>query len=378
MGAADTADVAVVGAGAIGGSIAWLLAEAGTDVVLLDPDPGRGASWAAAGMLAPVTEVRYGEEDLLELTMSGLRCWPDFARRLTERSGSSIGYRECGTVLVARDRDDLEAIEEIAAFMAELDLAVERLRTRDMRRLEPALAPRTRGGIHVPGDHQVDNRALVDALHATCERLGVRAVRQRVTAVSTAGGRAEGVVLGDGREVRASIVIVAAGAGSGRIDGVPPLPVRPVKGQLVHLRDRSGEPLCQRNVRGLDVYVVPRSDGRLVVGATVEELGTDTTVTAGATLELLREAYDLLPGVAELELREVTAGLRPGTPDNAPIIGATEVDGLVVATGHHRSGILLTPITAEMVTSLVLDGTTAPAFAPCRPDRFSHLPESVA
>ncbi len=372
-----TSDAVVVGAGAIGSAIGWRLAQAGMDVVSVDSEPGRGASWAAAGMLAPVTEVRYGEEGLLRLTMESRRRWRGFAAELETQTGTGIGYRECGTLLVARDRDDLAEIEEIAAFMAELDLPVRRLRARQVRELEPALAARTRGGIHVPGDHQVDNRALVDALAEACRRSGVRTFTGTVESVSASGGHVDGVVLADGREVAAPTVVVAAGPRTPGIAGVPPLPVRPVKGQLVHLRDPSGLPIAARNVRGLGVYVVPRADGRTVVGATVEERGFDTTTTAGAVLELLREAYELLPGLAEHELIEVTAGLRPGTPDNAPVIGRIGPEGLVVATGHYRSGILLTPVTADAVRDLVVGASVPDELAACRPDRFHRVPETV-
>jgi glycine oxidase len=372
-------DVAVVGGGAIGLAIGWRAAAAGLDVTVIDPTPGRGASWAAAGMLAPVTEVHYGEEPLLRLNLASNERWPDFAADLVDAAGRDIGYRPCGTLLVARDADDNAALDDLHAFQTELGLSVERLRGRDVRALEPGLHPTTRGGILVEGDHQVDNRALVEALRAAAERAGARFVGERVGAVRRDGGRVTGVVTDDGVAIPAGVVVVAAGCWSGGLDGLPVglLPVRPVKGQLLHLRRPAAHPaavpIATRNVRGLEVYVVPRADGRVVVGATVEEQGFDTSVTAGAVLDLLRAAWELLPGLAEYELTETVAGLRPGTRDNAPLIGPTELEGLVVAAGHYRNGVLLTPLTADGVVELLTTGSMPPAFAAVDPRRLAGV-----
>ncbi|MBA3373262.1 MAG: FAD-dependent oxidoreductase [Actinomycetota bacterium] len=385
-------DTIIVGGGAIGLAVAWRAAEAGLAVTVVDPRPGRGATWAAAGMLAPVTEAHYGEGALLDLALESSRRWPSFAAELTEATGRDLCYRECGTVSVARNPDDNAALDELFAFQQRLGLDVQRLSGREVRSLEPALSPRVRGGILVVGDHQVDNRALVGALRAAAEAAGVTVRRERVTAVrmdsggvqggvrrdgeegvdrGERGDRVEGVELANGEVLTASQVVLAAGAHSGQIGGVPPtaLPsVRPVKGQLLHLRGPA--PLATHNIRGLDVYIVPRADGRVVVGATVEELGFDIRVTAGAVHELLREAWTLLPGIAELELVEATAGLRPGSPDNAPLLGQTQVDGLLLATGHYRNGILLTPVTADGLAQ-ALTGGPAEVIAACSPRRFT-------
>jgi glycine oxidase len=281
-----------------------------------------------------------------------------------------------GTLIVAHDDDDLRAIDELARFQRELGLTVDRLRTRECRALEPLLHPRVRGGVHVAGDHQVDNRRLVAALLVATARAGVAVKRESVVAVDVLDGRARGVRLDGGDRVAAGVVVVAAGCWSPTLalpaEAVPP--VRPVKGQIARLRSEPG--WLGRPVRGLahgsSIYIVPRAGGEVVVGATVEELGFDTRVTAGALHELLRAAVDVVPDVAELELVETMAGLRPGTPDNAPVLGPSPVDGLILATGHFRNGILLTPVTAELVAA-ALTGRPAPEWAAAAdPGRFAH------
>ena len=366
-------DVVVVGGGVIGLAVAWRAAKAGMAVTVVDPSPGRGASWAAAGMLAPVTEVHYGEQALLRLNLAAADRWPGFAAELEEAAGTQVGYRRCGTLTVARDTDDNAAIEDLYRFQLRCGLEVERLRSRDCRRLEPGLAPSVRGGVLAPGDHQVDNRAMAGALLTACERAGVRLLGGRASELRLDGERVTGVTVAGGASLAAATVVLAAGCWSRELGGVPPEllpPVRPVKGQLLQLRGPAADPLCRRNVRGLEVYVVPRADGRVVVGATVEEQGFDTRVTAGAVHDLLRAAFELLPDVAELELVETVAGLRPGSPDNAPLLGPAGVDGLVVATGHYRNGILLAPVTAEAVAELLVSGRVPAAIAPFSPARY--------
>lgn len=367
-------DVVVVGGGVIGLAVAWRGAQAEMAVTVCDPRPGSGASWAAAGMLAPVTEVTYGEEALLALNLDSTRRWPAFAAELAEASGIDPGYLECGTVVVARDADDRAALEDLIVFQRGLGLKVEPLHSRELRALEPGLAPSVRGGIYVPGDHQVDNRALLRALQVACDRAGVGRRPLRVLGLLTEADRVTGVRLDDGGELATGTVVLAAGCWSGQLEGVDPgalPPVRPVKGQLLHLRGPAAMRLSSRNVRGLDVYVVTRPDGRVVVGATVEERGFDRTPTAGAVHDLLRDARDLLPGVAELDFVEVAVGLRPGSPDNAPLLGpAVGIDGLVCATGHYRNGVLLTPVTADLVAELLETGKLPEQAAPFAPDRF--------
>jgi glycine oxidase len=372
----SAADVVVVGGGVIGLGIAWRAALAGMTVTVVDEAPGRGASWAAAGMLAPVTEVHYGERPLLALNLAAAARWPSFAAEVEEASGQPVGYRPGGTLAVARDADDNAALEDLYQFQLRCGLEVERLRSRECRQLEPGLAPSIRGGVLAAGDHQVDNRALVEALLVACQRSGVRLVSGRVAELSVDGDRVTGVVAG-GERVPSGVVVLAAGCWSGGVGGLAAEalpPVRPVKGQLLYLRGPAGQPLCSRNVRGLEVYVVPRGDGRVVVGATVEEQGFDTTMTAGAVHDLLRAALELLPDAAELELAETVVGLRPGSPDNAPMLGPAGPDGLVVATGHYRNGILLTPVTADAIAELLATGRVPEAIAPFGPGRFAAAP----
>jgi len=373
--ASTAGDVVVVGGGVIGLGIAWRAALAGLQVIVVDDGLDRGAaSWAAAGMLAPVTEIHYGEQELLRLNLAAAERWPAFAAELQECAGASVGYRRCGTLIVARDADDNAALHDLYRFQRGLGLRVERLRGRECRQLEPGLAPSIRGGIMAPGDHQVDNRALVAALLIACDRAGVRQCLGRVVAVGVEHDRVRRVVLAGGERLDAGAVVLSAGCWSGTLGGLPPgalPPVRPVKGQLLHLRGPGEEPLCQRNVRGLEVYVVPRGDGRVVIGATVEEQGFNTTVTAGAVHDLLRAAFELLPDVAELELVETVAGLRPGSPDNAPLLGPSPLDGLVIAAGHYRNGILLTPVTADAMAELLVSGRVPAAITRFSPRRFA-------
>jgi glycine oxidase len=387
-------DVVVVGGGVIGLAIAWRAAGAGMTVTVVDQTPGQGASWAAAGMLAPVTEVHYGERPLLALNLAAADRWPSFAAEVEEAAGHPVGYRAGGTLAVARDADDNAALEDLYRFQLRCGLEVERLRSRECRQLEPGLAPSIRGGVLAAGDHQVDNRALVEALVIACRRAGVRLVEGRVADLAVDGDRVTGVALaadgpsqggpsGGGAARRdggprpalaAGTVVLAAGCWSGALGGVAAEalpPVRPVKGQLLYLKGPAAEPLCSRNVRGLEVYVVPRGDGRVVVGATVEEQGFDTRVTAGAVHDLLRAAMELLPDAAELELLETVVGLRPGSPDNAPMLGPAGPEGLVVATGHYRNGILLTPVTADAIAELLATGRVPDLIAPFAPGRFS-------
>ncbi|MGP3916111.1 FAD-dependent oxidoreductase [Nonomuraea sp. 10N515B] len=396
----------IVGGGIVGLSIAWRLARSGRPVTVVDPAPASGASHAAAGMLAPVSEVTYTETPLLRLGMASLRRWPSFAAELAEdagwadraaasdgatpvadaggrgaRAGASGGpgagppsggpgvgpfggleigegprrgldLRADGTLDVAFGADDLAALDELAAYMDKLGLPVERLTGRECRRLEPMLAPSVRGGLLAPEDAWVDPRRVTAALLVALDRLQVPLVRARAAGLlRDADGKVVGVRLEPSREpseIRAERVVLAAGAWSAELADVP---VRPIKGQIMRLR--SPQPLLSRCVRGTVhgsyVYLVPRGDGELVVGATQEELGFDTRVTAGGLYELLRDARELVPGVSELEVADVVAGLRPGTPDNLPIIGPSGTPGLTLATGHYRGGVLLAPLTAALV-----------------------------
>ncbi len=372
------ADVVVVGGGVIGLSIAWRAAARGLDIVVLERGgAGHGTSRHAAGMLAPIAEVTPGEEPLLELGLRSARLYPQFVSDVKAAAGvDTVGYTTAGTLLVARDADEAEALERELALRHRFGLEVERLRPSEARRREPGLAPALRLAVDVPSDHAVDPRALLPAL-ARAVRASGGQLRENapVTAVLSAGGRVTGVQLDDGSRLAAGAVVIASGVWSAAIDGLPDagrVPVRPVKGQIMRLHDPAGPGLLERVIRMGSSYITPRGDGRYVVGATSEERGFDTTVTAGAAFELLRDASELVPGVSEWVLDEFAAGLRPGTPDNLPAIGAggsESLDGLYWAVGHRRSGVLLAPITAELIVD-ALQGRepdlAAGAFAPGR------------
>lgn len=378
-------DVLFVGGGVIGLAAAWEAARSGLRVCVADPSPGRGASWVAAGMIAPVTEAHFGEEDLLRLLVAGSELWPDFAASLTEETGIDVGYRRCGTIVVARDASDRAVIEELLGYQHSLGLVAVRRSSSDCRALVPALSPAIRGGAEVPGDHQVDNRRLVDALLDACRRASVELLREPVVSVETGpDGGVRGVRTQTGRTKGASTVVVCAGCESTRIAGVPRgvlPPVRPVKGHILRLRGAPQSPLIDRTVRGLvrgrACYVVPRADGTVVVGATVEERGFDRAIQAGAVRELLDDARSLVPGIEELELAECQTGLRPGSPDNAPYVGWTHVPRLAVATGHYRNGILLAPLTAEALLAALNDRPLPPELGPFDATRASVATSAV-
>jgi glycine oxidase len=369
------AEVAVVGGGVIGLAVAWEACRRGLRPLVLErARAGSGTTGVAAGMLAPVSEAAFGQRDLLALNLASAGLYPAWVAALRDASGVDPGYLRCGSLLVARDRDQAEALERERAFREEQGLAVERLLPSAARRLEPALAPAVRLAVRCPDDHAVDPRALVGALAAAVRAAGGE-VREGspVAAVEAPGGEVAGVRLAGGERIPAGRVVVAAGAWSAQIEGVAPAerpPLRPVKGQLLILRDPSGPGLLTSVVRSEDAYLVPRGDGRYVLGATVEERGYDTAVTAGAVHELLREAVDLAPGVAELEVEEALAGLRPTAPDNAPVIGPGGPDGLHWATGHHRHGVLLAPVTAACAVAGLLGDAMPDVAAPFGPQRF--------
>lgn len=374
-------DVAIVGAGLIGLGIAWRCAQAGLDVAIADPAPGSGASHAAGGMLAPVTEVHYGEQALLRLNLESNSMFPAFAAELEELTGMPSGYEQSGTLVVGFDSDDMAVLDDLLAFQRSLGLEVERLGGRDCRRLEPMLAPAVRGGLLVASDHRADPRQLVRALLAALDHHHV-AIQREPASLVIENDRAIGVRLDSGTTIRADTIVLAAGAWSGTFPGLPPEatpPVRPVKGQILRLQAAPSDPPLLRRVlravvRGSHLYLVPRASGELVVGATAEEQGFDVSVTAGAVYELLRDARTTVPGITELPLAETTAGLRPGSPDNAPLIGPSGIPGLLLATGHYRNGVLLTPVTAHAVAALIRTGELPAAVAPFTPQRFARGP----
>ena len=383
-------DVLIVGGGVIGMSIAWRAAQQGLSVVIADPRPGQGATHAAAGMLTPIAEAAYAEREIFALGQDSLRRYPDFIRELQAVTGLPTGFRQSGTLQVAYDSDDLALLTEIRVLQESFGVHLQRLTARECREAEPMLDPSVRGGLLAPDDGSVDPRLLAVALEEAAQRSGARLVRQPVAEIRRAAGRASGARLADDSVITAPWIVLAAGWESASLPGLPASaapPVRPVKGQIIRLRMSSataaaGLPpgLLRRTVRGVvrgsSVYLVPRESGELVIGATQEELGPDVAVTAGGVWELLRDARALVPGITELELHDMTAGLRPGTPDNAPVLGPSELPGLVLATGHFRAGVLLAPVTADTVAAYLRTGTPDPIWKAFEAGRFRARSDS--
>jgi glycine oxidase len=345
-------------------------------VVLERREPGGGASWVAAGMLAPVTEATLLEQAVLHLGLASARAYPSFVEELREASGIDPGYLPWGMLVVARDRDEAEALERELEMRRRLGLSVTRLRPSEARSLVPRLAPTVRLALEVAGDHAVDPRKLTASLVGAARAAGVELrTGVQVAAVElSSSGCVAGLRLADDEVVAAEQVVVAAGAWSDAVDGIPDearVPIHPVKGQILRLHDPAGPGLLGRVLRMTTGYLVPRGDGRYVLGATMEERGFDTTVTAGAVFELLRDASELIPGISELVIDEIIAGLRPATPDNGPAIGPASVPGLHWAVGHYRNGILLAPITADIVLAGLMGAEPPEVAVPFAPARFA-------
>jgi glycine oxidase len=377
----DLPRVAIVGAGVCGLGVAWRLAQAGCDVHVFDKgEAGHGATWAAAGMLAAGVETEPGEERLLTLTRESQKRWPRFAADLETESGTSLDYRDEGTLVVATNRDELDRLRFDYEFQRSLGVELHWLNGRDLRAREPYLRSGVPGGVYSPNDHQVDNRRLAKALKTAVLRAGGHLhERTPVESLMVESGRACGVTV-KGEDHRADVVLLAAGPWSRQIPGVPPEavpPVRPIKGQMLSLRMDPASPLLKHVVWAPKLYMVPRRDGRLLIGATVEEKNFDSEVTAGGLFALLEGAWRAVPAIEELPLHETWVGFRPGSRDDAPIVGFTRVPGLAVATGHHRNGILLAPVTADLMAEAIASGALPEALQPFSPERFAGSHESA-
>lgn len=367
---------AIIGGGAIGLAIGWRLAQAGCAVEIFERgEAGKGASWAAAGMLAAGVETEPGEIALHGLCRASQGSWPAFAAELEAASGQSVELLQDGTLMVALNRDDAAQLRYTYDFQRAHGIALDWLTGAQARQREPYLHPNLAAAVFCAGDHQVENRKLVRALRtAFLAAGGTLHEHTSVSAIEIVGGRATGIVLGEQR-VAAEIVVLAAGAWSGEIAGLPPAarpPVRPIKGQMLALRMDPVAPLLRHVVWTPRVYLVPRADGRLIVGATTEERGFDSNLTAGGIYSLLEGAWRALPSVEELPIDEMWVGFRPGSRDDAPLLGPGAVDGLVYATGHHRNGILLTPVTADTIARYILKGDVAEVIRPFAPTRFGE------
>ena len=371
--------VLIIGGGVIGLGIGWQLAKSGVSGTIYDrAEAGRAASWAAAGMLAPLAEAHNEEPELLKLGCQSLQRYPQWVRELEADAEMSVGYRAEGTLIVGLEPDDTHQLRHLHASQQDLGLDVEWLTGRAAREIEPALSPRVTAAIRCATDHQVDNRLMVKALQRSFQACGgVLHENSTIESIVIENGVATGVQTQDGFQA-VDTLILAAGCWSAQIEGLPKTivpPVRPVKGQMLALQMEAGITVKNviRTVRArypTSVYLVPRTDGRLIVGATSEEMGFDTRLTAGGTFELLRGAWEAVPGIYELPLLETWTGLRPGSRDNAPILGETPIENLIYATGHYRNGILLTPITAYEIAKLILTGKTSEIIAPFQLDRF--------
>lgn len=369
-------EIVIVGGGICGLSIGWFLARSGYPVTILERGgAGLAATWAAAGMLAPHAEAEPGEEGLLPLLRVSRDMWADFARELEAAAGMSVDYREEGTLVVALDRDDAARLRFLYDFQKRQNLPTEWLSGEEARRLEPHLSRRVVAAIYSPLDHQVDNRKVARALIEAFRRAGGR-LREHteVTGIVIDADRVLGVRLQRGF-LEAQVVILAAGAWSVQIPGLPEAvrpPVRPVKGQMLAVQMPPEAPLLRHVVWGREAYLVPRRDGRLLIGATVEEKGFDASLTAGGIFRLLRGAWEILPGIDECPIVEMWVGFRPGSRDDAPILGPTAVEGLIMATGHYRNGILLAPITAYAIHHLIVHGVLPEIARPFTLDRFQR------
>jgi glycine oxidase len=372
----DKPSVAIIGGGVIGLGIGWRLAQAGCPVEIFERgEAGKGASWAAAGMLAAGVETEPGELALHALNRASQLAWPDFAAELEAATGQSVELRQEGTLMVALNRDDAAQLRYTYEFQRAQGIALDWLSGAQARQREPFLHPNLAAAVFCAGDHQVENRKLVRALRAAFLAAGGKLHEHRaVTAIEIAGAKVTGLRV-DAQRVAADIVVLAAGAWSAEIAGLPPVarpPVRPIKGQMLSLRMDPSQPLLRHVVWTPRVYLVPRNDGRLIVGATSEERGFDNNLTAGGVFSLLEGAWRALPGVEELPIDEMWVGFRPGSRDDAPVLGTGEVGGLIYATGHHRNGILLTPITANALATCILTGDMAEVCRPFAIRRFTE------
>lgn len=364
----------IIGAGVAGLAIGWELAQAGHAVTLYDKGTaGRAASWAAAGMLAAIMETEPGEEALFPFALAAQKCWPEYKAKLETASGINIGYRESGTLFIAAEADDIGLLKQRAQYINAMGGQLEWLDKNSLRKREPFFSPRVSAALYSPTDHQVDNRALVEALIIACKKAGVVIHENTVVdEIVIANNKVAGLRAND-EHIEADNIILAAGAWSGALNGIPAPnlpPVFPMKGQLLALQMEPRLPLLTHVVWTRHVYLVPREDGRLVIGATMEDKGFDDQLTGGGLLHLLRETWEVLPGIEELPLLECWAGFRPTSRDDAPILGPSGIAGLTYATGQHRHGILFTPLLGSCVAHYIKEGTLPAVATPFTQARF--------
>jgi glycine oxidase len=364
----------IIGGGIVGLGIGWKLAQRGEAVTVLERgQAGREASWAAAGLLAPATEVHYQEDRNLALGLEAMRLYPAFVAELEAFTGIGLDYRTEGALAVAGTADEAADLKALFDYQRARGLPVTWLTGEEVREREPALSPYLTAGVFCPMDHHIDNRRLMEALQAAFLKSGGTLLEHtEVTHIRCDGGRYRGVLAGE-REFQSRRLLIAAGPWSGLLPGLPEAvrpPVRPVKGQLFSVR-APHQDFLRHFIRAPHLYVAPKSDGRIVLGATVEEMGFNRDLTAGAFYTLLKAAWETLPGIYELPITETWCGFRPGSRDNAPILGPTAIPELYLATGHYRNGILFAPVTAQYMSELILEGRTPAPLAPFSPARFA-------
>lgn len=364
--------LAIVGGGIMGLGIAWRCAQAGLRVSLFERGSlGREASWAAAGMLAPFAETEFYEDELLAFGRAGQERWPGFTAELEAAAGRSIGYDQTGSLLVAADRDEAEALRRGFEYQAGIGLPTTWLSTGEAIEREPLLSPRIVAAVHSPHDHQVDNRAVIEALASAARTAGAELHEDsEVQAISSVNGVVTGLQVGH-RRVEATDVLIAGGAWSRQIEGLPtPAPIRPMKGQMMAFRPDPSLTLSHV-IRAPEAYFAPKAD-RWVLGATSEDRGFDRRVTAGGLYQLLDAAQEVVPAVLELEVLDTWAGFRPASRDNGPILGGSGTAGLWFCTGHYRNGIQQAPISIESVSNAILGRTPVPEAAPFTLARFKR------
>jgi glycine oxidase len=369
-------DAVIAGGGLIGGAIALELARAGLSVGLFDrQEPGQEASWASAGILSPAPE-NPGMIVMVPLGKASMALYPDFIAGVEEISGQSAGFRPKGTLEALFSRDAKEELSTIIALHHGLGLKAEALRAAEAQELEPALSDEVEAGVLRPDECSVDNRALTRAVLEAAKRSGAEIFSGiGATAIWREGSGCAGLILGK-EKVAAKWTIIAAGCFSAGIEGVARYaPVRPAKGQMVALRAEGAS--ITRVLWSEKIYLVPRNDGRIIAGATVERVGFDKNVTAGAVQKILQAAIELAPSLSNARIEETWAGLRPDSPDHLPILGPTDLDGLVMATGHFRSGILLTPVTARLIGEWVTKQSVSVDWERFSPMRFLQAQRST-
>lgn len=365
-------DVIVVGDGLIGMSVAFETARRGASVTVVGSTVDGAAHAVAAGMLAPVTEAHFGEEEMVRFNLEGAAAFRGFLGSVAADVGVELELYPSTTLSVARDRDQAAELRRLHSFQLELGLETVWCDRETLRELEPGLHPSVGAGALAPQDVAVDPRRLQAALVGAAVNRGVAFVRE--PAIGLAQEQGEVRVITDTGELRGFQIVIAAGCWSGRVDGTPPElrdAIRPVKGQILRLRSTTDAPAPTHVLRSEEVYLVPRRDGEVVVGATAEERGFETTITAGGVFELLRAADEIFPAVREMEMVEAASGLRPGSRDNAPLIGPTSIPRVIAATGHYRNGVLLSPITAMLVADLLESGVVPELLKPFDPMRFA-------